>query len=161
MSMINNTSTRSIFLAALAASFTLAACGDDAKQNTPADAKVTPNPDAPNPDAAPPDAAPVATVAGTLAITDVTVSDPSAAAVGGISGGSINITFSDLTKDGGMVVSGTTSVGGCVVTQFDPTHKPNPQLDAGAISFTDVPDGANGGLNSTVGPCTLQLNPFG
>src|SRR6185437_10798027 len=106
MPMLNNFTTRSIFLAALAAS--AFACGDDAKLNSPADAKVTNNPDAPNPDAAPPDAAPVATVAGTLAVTDVTVIDPAAAAVGGISGGSINFTFSDLTHDGGMVVSGTT-----------------------------------------------------
>ena len=154
MSMLNNFSTRTIILAALAAS-ALAACGDDAKVPGSTDAK--PSPDAPNPDAGNPDAAPVATVAGTLAVTDVSVIDPFVVAniPGGITGGSINFTFSDLTMNGGMVVSGTTSVGGCLVTKFDPTHKPNPIKDAGTITVTNVKTGTDDGLLKTVGPCVF------
>ncbi|HTL84065.1 MAG TPA: hypothetical protein VL856_02715, partial [Acidimicrobiia bacterium] len=133
-----------------------AACGDDATKGGPADAKI-PVIDAPNntpdgsPDAMPPDAMPTAEVAGTIAVTDVTLVDPSAAGVGGVSGGAISITFSDLTKNGGTVVAGTSQVNGCVVVKYDPTHLPNPPLDAGPIKITNNQINGNDGLLKTVG----------
>jgi hypothetical protein len=160
MSMLKSYSIR-IALAALAAGGALAACGDDAHKGGPADAR--PGTADAMVDAAPgtpdgmPDAMPGPTVGSTVAITDVTIADPEAAAVGGVNGGSISISFTDLTQGGGTVVSGTTNIGDCVVTQYDSTHPPNPQVDGSDITITDVPDtNNNSGLLKTVGPCRFQ-----
>lgn len=156
-----NVTTSTLFAALACAA--VAGCGDDLKHNGPADAHqadANNTPDAPagTPDGMPDSMPAGATVAGTLAVTDVSVIDPSAAAVGGIRGGAINITFSDLTQGGGTVLSGTTSVGGCVVTKFDPTHPPNPAVDAGGVMITNNPANETPatGLLKTVGPCTFQ-----
>src|SRR5438270_11221413 len=97
---MNNFSTRLlVLLAASAAATAFAACGDDAKpKGGPADAKLQGSADAAvdantTPDATPPDAMPTATVAGTIAMSDVKLLDPSTAALGGVSGGSILISF--------------------------------------------------------------------
>src|SRR5688572_24477911 len=60
---------------------------------------------------------PFPTRTGTIAIADVAVTTPGAAAVGGIRGGSIDIEFSDLTQGGGEILYGTSAIGGCVVTR--------------------------------------------
>ncbi|HTJ41175.1 MAG TPA: hypothetical protein VL463_03740 [Kofleriaceae bacterium] len=163
MSMLNTFSRRMTVLTALAGASALAACGDDATKGGPADAKI-PVIDAPNntpdgsPDAMPPDAMPTAEVAGTVAVTDVTVLDSDSAAAGGIKGGAISITFSDLTMNGGTVLSGTSQVNGCVVVKYDPTHLPNPPEDAGAITVTNNPanESPATGLLKTVGPCVFN-----
>ncbi len=163
MLTLNTLSTRlPVLLAALAAGSLLVACGDDAKLAGPADAKVTNQPDA-KPEF---DAMPVATIAGTLAATDVVLLDSDALAVpGGISGGSFSFSFSDLTQGGGTVVAGTTNVNGCKVTKYDPTHPPNTPIDGGLITVVNNKNAMTSpantdGLLKTVGGCTLLGAPF-
>ena len=101
-----------------------------------------------------------AVVSGTLYVVDTTLDDPAAAGVtGGINGGAALIEF-DNTSDGkgGKVVSGTSPIGDCVVTQYDPTHLPHGQLDGDAITIADAPGdaGTTTGLLKTVGPCTYN-----
>ncbi|HUQ07084.1 MAG TPA: hypothetical protein VM261_31550, partial [Kofleriaceae bacterium] len=107
------------------------------------------NPDAPDTGMATP------TVGGTLAVFDATVVDPEAAAVGGVRGGTIRFSFNDFTMNGGTNIFGTSAIGGCLVTKFDATHRPNPRLDAGAITVS-APATGDSALLKTVGPCTLQ-----
>jgi hypothetical protein len=133
----------------------ITACGDNL---TPGGSQT----DAPSPDAMTdgtaidaPDASTAPTVGGTLAVFDAVLSDPSAAAVGGVGGGTIRFSFNDLTMNGGQVVFGTSAIGGCLITRFDATHLPNPRLDAGPITVTGPATGDNA-LLKTVGPCTLQ-----
>lgn len=172
MSMLNTFSTRFTVLVALAGGAALAACGDDTKLHGAVDAKPQTF-DTPLIDASPPDAGvdamPTAQVAGTVAVTDVKLldTDSMAAQFGGqLSGGSISMSFSDLTMNGGTVVAGTSNVNGCVVVKYDPQHKPSPLLNAGPITVANKPitndvvgSPDNGmtfdGLNETVGPCTF------
>lgn len=136
---------------ALGAGTVLAACGDnlDSGDDDPdrPDAQVDM---ATMPDMEVDMAQPVATRGGTIAVTDVAVTTPAAAGVGGIRGGAISISFSDLTMNGGEVVAGTSPISSCVVTKFDADSLPNPTLDAGAITIS------GDGLLKTVGPCTRQ-----
>jgi hypothetical protein len=97
---------------------------------------------------------PTATIAGTIAITDVHLTHPGAEAApptgaGGVNGGAISISFTDLTTAGGQPVFGTSPIGACLVTEFDATHPPNPQVDVGPITIS------GDGLLKTVGPCTF------
>jgi hypothetical protein len=98
-----------------------------------------------------------ASTEGSVSVADVTVVDPAAAAVGGVNGGLIGIAFRDLTTDGGTVVSGTSPIGGCVVTKYDPSHLPHPSHDAGTVTIANAPPAENPatGLLKTVGPCTF------
>jgi hypothetical protein len=150
-------STTSTLFAALACA-SVAACGDDITKGNPADARRA---DAAPIDGSPdgmPDAGPMSTVAGTFAVTDVSLLGADATAVGGIRGGSISFVLNDLTMNGGTVLAGTSVQNGCVVTKFDPTHPPNPLLDGGPITVTNKPPGETPptGLLKTVGPCTFQ-----
>lgn len=163
---IKRFSTRLITLAAaLAAGGSLAACGDDSTPKGAVDARRA---DASPPDGPTFDAAPVATVSSTIAITDVALVDPISllppsaqcpTCPGGIGGGSILMSFSDLTDAGGgtVVGTGTTNVNGCIVVKYDPTHPPHAQLDGGPITITNSPanESPATGLLKTVGPCTL------
>jgi hypothetical protein len=101
---------------------------------------------------------PFATRAGTIAIADVRVTTPGAAAVGGIRGGAIDIEFSDLTLGGGEVVFGTSPIGGCTVTRYDADGTPNaphPAVDAGTVTIAN-PGDEESGLLKPVGPCTFS-----
>jgi hypothetical protein len=109
-------------------------------------------------DAGSTDAPPVATVAGLVDVSDVTLIDPAAAAVGGIRGGVVSIGFSDLSDgNGGVALVGTSAVGGCLVLEYDPTHVPNRTLDAAAITIANSPAGESPatGLLTIVGPCSF------
>jgi hypothetical protein len=158
MPKLNVSTTSTVFFALACAA--LAGCGDDITRGGTPDARHT---DAAPPDGAPdamPDAMPpTATVSGTLAVTDVTVLDTAAMnpPFNGIEGGAINITFSDLTQGGGQMVFGTSSVGGCVVVQYDPSHPPNPPEDAGTVKIKDHQTGTPpaSGLLKTVGDCNF------
>lgn len=136
-----------------------AGCGDNTTPGGPIDAPPDIDGDtidAEVPDAEVPDATPAATRGMTVAVSDVTVTTPGAAAVGGVRGGSISMTFSDLTTGGGEVLFGTSPINGCVITQYDPTHVPSTLVDALPVTVTDVPAGDDSGLLKTVGPCTFQ-----
>ncbi|HSQ62501.1 MAG TPA: hypothetical protein VLM85_04780 [Polyangiaceae bacterium] len=98
-------------------------------------------------------------VSGTVLLADMTFVDPEAAAVGGVNGGYHVFSFSNTSVGkGGLVVSGTSPIGGCLVTQYDPTHLPNGTLDANTITVADAPgdSGATTGLLKTVGPCNYN-----
>lgn len=128
-----------------------AACGDDGDDHDHEhDAAV--NDDGGEPDASI-DAMPTATRSMTIAVTDVALTSPQAAAAG-LRGGVVSIEFSDLTQGGGEVVYGTAPIGGCLVTKFDSTHTPNPILDAGTITVTG-PDAGATGLLKPVGDCAF------
>jgi hypothetical protein len=140
---IKTISTRLTVL--LGAGGLVVACGDNIKVG--GDDDVIPDADPTRPDVMPPTDP---GIGGTIAVTDVSVTTPEAAAVGGIRGGAISIAFSDLDTAGGEAIFGTTAIGGCLITRYDPTHRPHPQLDAGPITVS------GDGLLKTVGPCTLQ-----
>ncbi len=113
------------------------------------------------PDMEVPDADLTPTTTGTLAITDTTIVDPTAALAGGVRGGAIRMSFSDLTMPGhhgGLEVyrqNAGAPVQGCLVQQFDATHQPNTRLDGGPITISGPATGTSG-LLKTVGPCVLQ-----
>ncbi len=113
-----------------------AACGGN-NNNSGADARVTDS--AGSADAPPPDAR-VQNRAGTLAITQLNLTDP-AVAGNGIGGSSISLEVDDLTMgDGGHAAFGTPgAVGGCYVLTFDvgasATHTPHPAVDEGVITL--------------------------
>jgi hypothetical protein len=141
-----------LFLLAVSVGSTLIACGDNLTQggqqtDGPAVDAMT--------DGTNTDASTAPTVGGTLAVFDAVLSDPSAAAVGGVGGGTIRLSFNDFTMNGGEVIFGTSAIGGCLITKFDATHLPNPRLDAGPITISGPANGDNA-LLKTVGPCTLQ-----
>jgi hypothetical protein len=149
------TSSRLIAFVMLGAG-ALAACGGN-NNNNGADARVTDankTPDAPGtPDAN------VQVRDGTLAVTQVTLTDPG---VTTFSGSSISLAFQDLTKeDGGMVVFGTGGIGECTVVQFDAgagaVHKPHPPVDEGAITIlgTGIKQNVTG-TNPPSIPCSFQ-----
>jgi hypothetical protein len=102
----------------------------------------------------PPDAY-VPTVSGLLFVADVSVADAAAASVGGLSGGTIDLEFADIGMGGGSAVYGTNPVGGCVITEYDPTHTPSPLLDAGPVTIADDTTHP-GGLTRTIGPCAFD-----
>ena len=84
-----------------------------------------------------------------LAIQEVTVIDADAKTLG-LRGGAITIQFADLTQGGGTVLSGTTPINGCVVTQYSlPNKLPNPEVDAGTVTIS------GNGLLRPVGPCNF------
>jgi len=123
--------------------------GDDEHDARIVDARLL---DAEIPDAEPvPDAEPAATLQGQIAVLDVTLTDPAAVAIsGGIRGAVINAAWQDLTGGGGEVVFGTGALASCTVVQFDPSHLPNPPLDASPVTI------AGNGLLKTVGPCSYD-----
>ena len=139
-------------LLALCAGSTLTSCGDN---NTVDNTDAAGDIDALVIDAANIDASTLPTVGGTLAVFDATLTDPSAAALGGVRGGTIRFSFNDLTMNGGETVFGTSAIGGCLITKFDNNSLPNPRLDAGGITVSAPATGASA-LNKTVGPCSLQ-----
>jgi hypothetical protein len=144
-----------VAVAALSAGLAFGACGDNYHLNGD-DAGDDGGDDAQPIDAMPgPDAEPTPSVGGTLAILDAKLTDPSAAAVGGLNGGTFSLSFQDLHDGhGGTVLSGTTNINGCVVKEFTPTNPPNTPLDAGPILIAD--GGGGTGLQRTVGPCTFN-----
>jgi hypothetical protein len=140
-------------LLAVCAGASLISCGDNLTPGSGDIDAADPNPDGGNTDA--PDASTAPTVGGTLAIFDAILTDPTAAPVGGVGGGTIRFSFNDFTMNGGENIFGTSAIGGCLVTKFDATHPPNPRLDAGAITISGPATGDNA-LAKQVGPCTLQ-----
>jgi hypothetical protein len=140
-------------LLAVCAGASLISCGDNLTPGSGDIDAADPNPDGGNTDA--PDASTAPTVGGTLAIFDAILTDPSAAAVGGVRGGTIRFSFNDFTMNGGETIFGTSAIGGCLVTKFDATHLPNPRLDAGPITISGPATGDNA-LAKTLGPCSLQ-----
>jgi len=149
--MVKTLSTRLFtVLAAIGMAGALGACGDNLHPggDDGGDDGVVPDSNTGAPDSEIDGPAPTATVSSTIAVTDVKVTDPAAAAVNGIYGGSISISFSALTMNGGEPVPPFTNpVGGCALTHFDATHTPNPLLDSGGVSIT------GDGLLKTVGGC--------
>lgn len=125
--------TRSLVIAtALAAA--AAACGGGSSNPDSRVSDANKNADVGNPDAH------VKTRAGTLAVTDVKITDPAVASLA-IGGGAVSFEFDDLTmNDGGTVAyddTGGTGVGGCTVFTFDgSTHKPHPAIDEGPITIS-------------------------
>lgn len=104
------------------------------------------------------------TVGSTVAVSDVTVTTEEAAAAG-FRGGSISISFSDLTMGGGdpiFVEADGAPIQSCLIQQFDATHTPNPLLDGGTVTITNEPasEAPATGLLKTVGPCNA-LAPLG
>ncbi len=150
MSMLKQISTR--LTVALACSGALAACGDNIKDTNTGPPDAHSRPDAASIDSTPIDGPPTPTVGGTIALTDVTVLDAAGQALG-LSGGVVNISFSDLTMNGGTHPGGFVNpVNGCLLTEYDPTHLPNPSIDGGPILVTDDTT-HSGGLTRTIGPC--------
>ena len=144
----------------ISAGFLLAACGD----NILAGGDDDPTIDAslidgePMPDAEIDGPTAEATIGGTLAVFDATLTDPSAGLVGGVRGGAIRMSFNDLTTNGGEVVFAggvEAPIGSCLIQKFDADSLPNPRLDAGPITISGPESGASA-LLKTVGPCTLQ-----
>jgi hypothetical protein len=129
--------TRLSTLLALGAGFAAAACGGN-NNNSAADARVA---DAPNAADAPPPDARVKVRSGTLAVTELSLTDPAVAQLG-LGGSSISFEIDDLTKnDGGMLAAGDpTQLNGCYVYTYDvgaaAVHKPHPPVDEGIISIT-------------------------
>ena len=97
-------------------------------------------------------------VHGTLLLVDATVIDASAQSIG-LAGGVIDLEVADLSMGGGTVVFGTSPLGGCVITQYDPTHPPNPLVDAGPFVIADDTTHP-GGLTRTVGPCVFANGQY-
>jgi len=136
-------STRLVVLLGAGALF--AACGDNNGQGDDGGDDASPI------DGMPADADLSPTVGSTLAITDVTVTDPlPAASDPHLKGAAISLEFTDLTTGGGTNLFGTSAVGGCVVTGYDATHSASPSIDAGAITIS------GDGKLMPVGPCTYQ-----
>jgi hypothetical protein len=133
---------------ALVTAGTLAACGDDHGGNPDAngdDVGIDATPDTP--------VEPTADRSMTIAVTDVTLLSADAQALG-VTGGSIGISFDDITQGGGQVVFGTSPVGGCVVVQYDATHPKAPQVDAGTVTIGASTNANLGdGRNKAIGPC--------
>lgn len=137
---------KSLLATTLALGAGAAACGDDGGGTPDAE-----RPDGLTPDAEVPDMAPTATRSATIAVNEVTLTSDDATQLG-MRGGSISISFDDLTMGGGEVVFGTSPVGGCVVTRYDADgtpSAPNPGVDAGTVTIT------GDGLLRTVGPCNF------
>jgi len=137
----------------------LAGCGDNILPGGDDTPDIDANPDIPDGPPIDDGVGPTATIAGTVAVTDVTLTHPGAVAAppsgaGGVRGGAISIVFSDLTENGGTTLFGTSPIGGCLITEFDATHTPHPPLDVGPITLT------GDGLLKTVGPCTLQGSSY-
>ncbi|MCA9675085.1 MAG: hypothetical protein H6709_20765 [Kofleriaceae bacterium] len=126
----------------------LVACGDDSSSGSP-DARRIDASD--TPDAEMIDAMPSATRAMTIAVTDVAITSPQAAAAG-LKGGVITIDFEDLTQGGGEVLYGTTPIGGCLVTKYTAANGANPTVGAGAVTI-GAPETGTSGLLKPVGPC--------
>lgn len=132
---------------ALGTSSLLAGCGGDDAGGNPIDA-ADHDAEGDPPDSMPP----TATRAMTIAITDVKLTSPQGRAGNGglgLRGGAIGIEFSDLTQNGGEVIFGTTTAGGCVVQRFDATHTARPLVDAGTVTIS------GDGLLKPVGPCSF------
>jgi len=97
-----------------------------------------------------------ATRAGLVTLFDVTLTDPEATeCCSGLRGGELRAHFEDLTQHGGEVIYGTSPVDGCLLTRYDETHLPHPDLDGGAITIS------GDGLLKTVGPCIFFASPRG
>jgi hypothetical protein len=103
------------------------------------DAKV---PDAAVPDAAPPDAPPDQPFEGTIAVTDVKVTnDLTAFGIPALSGGSVSISFDDPDTGKGVRVFGDGSIGTCTVLEYTVTDAANPLsgeptlVDEGAVAI--------------------------
>lgn len=138
--------TRGVASIALATVGMLAACGDPSA--TPIDGRNTDDGASDSGSDSGSDAMATEPVGSSIAVLDLDVIDPEAAS--GVRGGSITVGFRDLTMNGGTVIFGTTSMGGCLVHEFDATHPPNPSIDSGAVTIS------GSGLLKTVGPCTFQ-----
>src|SRR5688500_10010884 len=121
-------------LLAFCASASILGCGDNLRPGGGGDPDGSTDPDGGNPDGSP-DASTAPTVGGTLAVFDAILTDPSTAAVQGVRGGTIRFSFNDFTMNGGETVFGTSAIGGCLITKFDADSRPNPRLDAGAITI--------------------------
>ncbi len=120
------------------------ACGDDGGTPANPDAAVEQPDGAPgDPDAAPPDP----TFGGTLSLAEVTVTNPEAAAVGGLSGANATISFTDPADVTVPPQPGyDNNIGACKIFVYDVAggeSAPNGS-DGGAVTVTGTNAGAFG-----------------
>lgn len=132
----------------------VAACGDDDGADPDARPMVDASDiDASEPDAMDnPDAGPAELRAGTIAITDVTVTNPIPDGMGGtatLTGAAVSISWTDLTTVTHPPEMGSGGLGECTIWVYDVGTDEEPErADEGTVTIT--------GAESPIAPCNFQ-----
>jgi hypothetical protein len=133
-----------------------AACGDDDDGGNPVDARTIDTAVTIDADTTP-DAMPNPVRSGTVAVIEAKVTNPAAAAVGGLEGANITVHFSDGLTGVAPVTGFENPVNGCLVRVYD--------LEAGDTTATPVDEGivqiagtSNGNLGCAFNSTSMEYN---